>query len=91
MLQQESRKHKRLMKRAGQLDWDDLREIAAMKGMTTLEGPREPTPGPHEVDGAGDSVAAAEPTELAMENPRDSEAVPESHHSGDEAERVDGE
>lgn len=90
MLQQESRKHKRLMKRAGQLDWDDLREIAAMKGMTTLEGPREPTPGPHEVDGAGDSVAAAVPTEMAMENTGDSEAEPESRRSGDDDERVDG-
>lgn len=36
---QENRKHRRLMKRAGQLDWEDLQEIAKMKGVDVLVTP----------------------------------------------------
>ena len=36
---QETRKHRRLMKKAAQLDWTDLQEIAKMKGVGVLAPP----------------------------------------------------
>ena len=33
---EETRRHKRLMKRSSQLDWNDLQEIAKMKGIRVL-------------------------------------------------------
>lgn len=41
MLHQESRKHRRLMKRSAQLDWEDLKEIARMKGVNVMMAPPE--------------------------------------------------
>jgi len=50
------------MKRSAQLDWDDLREIAKMKGMASLEMPAANPVPPHEIDATAhddDATAAA--------------------------------
>lgn len=86
---EETRKHKRLMKRSAQLDWDDLREIAKMKGMAALEIlvggpvlPRESAAADH-----GDDATAA--AAVVVGNPAEPEAEPGSDAGRDEGDDHD--
>lgn len=72
---EESRKHRRLLKKAAQLDWQDLKDIASMKGLDVLlpqpDGAAAPAEG---LPGKGMTTESVSPRNACAE--MDGEAVP---------------